>query len=140
MNQLQNAVLRVGINPVDSANTTTAGTAFDTRLLGGVGIANVIVQIGNIAANSTSLKIEQSVDNSTWTDLTSASWTAPLATGGDNTIYLGSIKMGNVARYLRVSIAAGAGATLVSAIWIGEGVAQTPNSNTERGTAAFFSI
>lgn len=132
MRVLQDMVFSKGINPVDSTGATTAGTAFEV-----VGYSHVacIISIGNIAANASAFKIETSDDNSNWSDLSGYAFTSPTAASSDNTIYGAFIETGGgaVKRYLRVTITGGAGATLVSAIWIGSDSHQTPSSAAERG-------
>jgi len=71
MNVLLNAYYKGGTSTggplsISAANT---GTAFDTSVLGGVGEAVCVVTIGAIAADATALKIQESDDNSNWTDV-----------------------------------------------------------------------
>lgn len=128
---IQNAKFGIGINPVDSTGATTDGTAFDTL---GLNYAVCILQAGNVAANSSACKLQESDDNSSWSDVTGGAFTAPAATGGDNTIRAAFLACGGSRkRYFRVTITGGAGATLVSATWIGTRANQSPNSATERG-------
>lgn len=124
----------IGISPIDTTGATTNGTAFDTRTNGGAGFAVCIVQTGNVAADVTTLKLQQSDDNSSWVDITDGAFTAPLATGGDNTIRAAWVPLGGTRRrYLRVTVTGGAGATLVSAVWLAGPISITPNSATESG-------
>lgn len=133
-NILDRARFGVGISPVDGNGTTTNGAAFDTASLGGISDILCIVQIGNIAANSTALKIQHSDDMSAWADLSGYSWSAPTATD-DGTIHVAFLRRdGSVQRYLRVVFIAGAGASLVSSVWVGL-PAQSPSSDSERGVA-----
>lgn len=135
----QAAIFGVGINPIDGNGTTPTGVAFDTApdATGKMTDVMAIVQLGNIAANMTTLKIEMSDNNSDWVDLTGYGFTAPTAAAGDNTIRVAFINaQGSVRRYLRVSATCGAGATLISAVWVGFRSGQAPSSNTERGLAA----
>ncbi len=132
-NVLQNLVFAKGINPVDNNNTATNGVSFDTRSLGGTGSVACIVSIGNSAGTTSVFKIEESDNDSSWSDTTGGAFTA-LTTGSDNTIYGAFIPCdGTHKRYFRVSITSSAAAMLVSAIWIGAKNCQSPNSATERG-------
>ena len=134
---VQNYTFGVGLNPIDTTGATTNGTAFDTRANGGVSQATCIVSIGNIAANMTTLKLEMSNDNSAWVDVTGGGFTAPTAAGADNTLRVAYVNLGNstIRRYLRVTATGGAGATLISAVWIGTRNGQSANTDTERGVA-----
>ena len=121
--------------PLDINGTTNAGTAFDTAKLNGFGEAAAIVTIGNIAADSTVLKVQHSDDNSTWADVTGAAFSGaalPTAAGGDNRQWLLHFRMGGtLKRYLRVSATAGAGATLYGVVWIGLHGGTGVNGSTE---------
>ena len=140
MKALTEMRIGIGISPIDTTGATTDGTAFDTRTQGGVGFAVCIVQIGNIAADMTALKIQQSDNNSNWVDVTDGGFTLPLATGGDNTIRAAWVPIGGTRRrYLRVTATGGAGATLISAVWLAAPVAITPNSATETGVTEILS-
>lgn len=128
---IQNAKFGKGINPVDSTGATTDGTTFDTL---GFNYAVCVLSVGNIAANSSACKIQESDDDSTWADVSGGGFTAPTAAAGDNTIRACFLPLGGSRkRYLRVTITGGAGATLVSAVWIASRANQSPNSATERG-------
>lgn len=139
---LPNAVFGRGIDPVDTNGTTTNGPSFDLAALGG-GFREVacIVSIGNIAANATTLKIQESNDNSTWTDVTGGGFTAPTAAAGDNTIRVAVVTTGGARnRYVRVTATGGAGATVISAVWVGLGATQSPNSATERNVSEYLFV
>lgn len=136
MLNLGNVVLGVGFNPVDSTGATTNGTAFDTRSQSGISAVLFVGQVGNIAANASAFKIQESDNNSSWSDVTGGGFTSPTAAGSDNTLYSALIPLGGARkRYLRATITGGAGATLIGGVWIGERAGQSPNSATERGTA-----
>jgi hypothetical protein len=134
---VQNYILGIGVNPVDNSSTTTTGPAFDTRANGGISQATCIVSLGNVAATMTTLKLEMSNDNSAWVDVTGGGFTAPTLTTGDNTLRCAFVNLGNstIRRYLRVNAVSPAGACLISAVWIGTRVGQSPNTATERGVA-----
>lgn len=136
MNVLLNAYIQGGTSTggplsISAANT---GVAFDTTVLGGIGEAAAIVTIGDIQANMTGLKIEHSDDNSTWADLTGASFSGtalPSAAAGDNKQWLLHVRTGgSVRRYLRV-VGTAAGTTLYGVVWIGLHGAKGVTGTTE---------
>lgn len=133
----QTQVCGLGIAPVDTTGATTNGTAFDLAAQGSISYATCIVLTGNVAANMTTLKIQESDDNSNWSDVSGASFTAPTAASGDNKIYKADIACNGTGRlrYLRVTATGGAGATLIAAVWLGTRSAETPSSATEAGLA-----
>lgn len=135
MRIFQNFSFAAGINPIDTTGATADGTGFDTASLSGIGAVGVIVQIGNIAANASAFKLQESDDNSSWSDITGGGFTSPTAAGSDNKVWCAEVNMQGRKRYIRVTITGGAGATLVSAVMIGMRVGQTPNTDTERGVA-----
>jgi len=144
MKTLLNAYYKGGTStggPLDINNTANTGASFDTSVLGGLGEAACIVTVGNIAADATVLKIEESNDDSNWVDVTSGGFTGtslPLATGGDNKLWLFHLELGGSRRrYLRVACTPGNGATLYGAVWIGLNPSQGVNGSTEiaRGAA-----
>jgi len=137
MKAIQNVVFGVAINPVDSIGATTDGTAFDTAAQSGMGYAAVVINIGNIAANASAFKLQESDDNSSWSDITGGGFTSPTAAGSDNKVWVAGVQLGGSRkRYLRVTITGGGGgATLVGGSWLGFQVCQSPNSDTERGVA-----
>ena len=145
MKTLLNAYFKGGTStggPLDINGTTNNGTGFDTAILGGLGEAACIVTIGSIAADATALKIQESADNSAWSDITSGGFTGtalPTAAAGDNKQWLFHVELGGPRlRYLRVVATAGAAATLYGAMWIGLNPAQGINGSNEiaRGAAA----
>ena len=137
-NILLNAYIAGGTStggPIDINGTTNSGVGFDTAKLNGFGEAAAIVTIGNIAADSTVLKLQHSDDNSTWADVTSGSFSGaalPTAAGGDNRQWMIHVRMGGACkRYLRVVATAGAGATLYGVVWIGLHGGTGVNGSTE---------
>jgi hypothetical protein len=144
MKTLLNAYFKGGTStggPLDINGAANTGTAFDTSVLGGLGEAACIVTFGNVAADTTVLKIEESDDNSSWADVTSGGFSGtalPTAAAGDNKLWLFHVELGGSRkRYLRVSCTPGAAATLYGAVWIGLNPAQGINGSTEiaRGAA-----
>lgn len=128
--------------PLDINGTTNNGIGFDTAILGGLGEAACIVTFGNVAADTTALKVQESADNSSWSDVTSGGFSGtalPTAAAGDNKQWLFHLELGGSRlRYLRVVATAGAAATLYGAVWIGLNPNQGINGSTEiaRGAAA----
>jgi hypothetical protein len=144
MKTLLNAYFKGGTStggPLDINGVANTGTAFDTAILGGLGEAACIVTFGNVAADTTALKIEESDDNSSWGDVTSGAFSGtalPTAAAGDNKLWLFHLELGGARkRYLRVSCTPGAAATLYGAVWIGLSPAQGINGSNEiaRGAA-----
>jgi len=136
MKALENAKYANAINPVDTNGTTTNGTGVNVS---GCWFAACVVNTGNVAANMTALKIQQSDDDGSsdaYADVTGATWTSPTAANGDNKTYIAFIPLGGTReKYLRLVATGGAGATLVSGTWILLPITQSPNSATEYGAA-----
>lgn len=133
MNVLLNAYIQGGTSTggplsISAANT---GVAFDTINHGGFGEVVGIVTIGAIAAAATILKVEHSNDNSTWADLSGASFTSTALPDTANKQWLVHIRTGGaVRRYLRFAITPG-GTTLYGAVWIGLHGAKGVTGTTE---------
>jgi len=143
MKTLLNAYFKGGTStggPLDINGTTDNGTGFDTAILGGLGEAACIVTVGNIAGSMTALKIQESADNSSWSDITSGGFTGtalPSAAAGDNKQWLFHVELGGPRlRYLRVVATAAASATLYGAVWIGLNPNQGINGTTETARGA----
>lgn len=89
--------------PDNLAGTTPAnGSAVDCR---GFRNALIIVSNGDVGSGSAgtasvAVKVQDSPDNSVWTDITDATFTA-LETGNANSIQIGFVNLQNAARYLR---------------------------------------
>ena len=98
--------------------------------------AAFIVLIGNLAADASALKVQESDSGSgSWTDVTGGAWTAPLAASGDNKVYVWLGDKVNGAwtkRYLQVLATGGAGATLLGCAGI---VGTAPMIGAPTGTA-----
>lgn len=148
MKLLQTLKTPMAFNPFDTTGATTTGTALDlltggaagTVSGGGAPVSEVgcILITGNVAANMTAMKIQESSDDGVgdaYADITGASFTAPTAASGDNKVYSCFLPVGGTRkRYLRVTATGGAGATLLGGVWLVVS-GTSPNSDTERGTA-----
>ncbi len=145
MKLLQTLKTPMAFNPLDTTGATTTGTALDLMTGGAAGTVQgngapvsevmCILLTGNVAANMTGLSIEESADNSSYTAITGAAFTNPTAASGDNKVYTCILPVGGTRkRYLRVTATGGAGATLLAGVWVVV-TGQSPNSDTERGTA-----
>jgi hypothetical protein len=89
------AVLGASVYPA-TVNDTNTGTTID--LIDGDGSCFAVQVIGTVSGTSPSLagKIQESSDNSTWTDVTNATFTAVTASSNVQTIVFDRTK-----RYLR---------------------------------------
>lgn len=135
MKLLQTVRTPMAFNPFDTTGATTTGTALDLATGSPASEVLCILLTGNVAANMTTLKIQESADDSTYADVTGATFTAPTAASGDNKVYTCYLPVGGTRkRYLRVTATGGAGATLLAGVWVVV-TGQSPNSDTERGTA-----
>lgn len=121
---------------VDNAAFTTA--SIDTI---GFDKALIIVQLGALDIALAALKLRQSDDDSSYSDVTggdySVSSTLPSATA-DNGLYAFHVDLRGKKRYLDVSLTGGDGTagTYASVIAILDNAQEHPNSATERGFAA----
>lgn len=124
-------------------NTTATATSVDTRN-SGIRPTTVhhVVTIGATDVAATVFKIQESEDDSTYSDITGASFTGasnlPAATS-DNTNWCISVPMGGVRmRYQKVVLTVGnATGAYVAGLAFFENLGQSANSNTERGVAGF---
>mgnify|MGYP006935498287 CR=1 FL=1 len=133
MKMLENAKLANAFNPVDSTGATTDGPSVNVS---DCFFATLVVNIGNIAANASAFKVQESDNDSSWSDVTGGGFTSPTAASSDNKCFVAFVPCGGVRKkYLRATITGGAGATLIGGTWILEPISQSPNSNTERGVA-----
>lgn len=120
MHFMQNAAYTLTYAPADINGTSaTLITPMDTSA---GNQATFIVATGNIAADMSALKIQESDTGSgSWTDVTGAAWTSPTAASGDNKLYIWNGDKVNGAwtkRYLQVVATGGAGATITSCVGI----------------------
>ena len=82
--------------------TSTDGASVDTK---GYRQALVVVNAGTAAASAEAdIHVEGSPDNSTWTDISGATF-AQITTANDETVYVGSIACDLNPRYLRAVVA-----------------------------------
>lgn len=131
MIDMQNVKLQKMIVPIDANGTTVTDTEVDTL---GFHYLTVIVQLGNVAANMTTLKLQESdTSAASEADFTGGSFTAPTAAGGDNDVLVAFVDLRKRKRYISIVATAGAGATLISAIGILSRAEVTATSATERG-------
>jgi hypothetical protein len=127
----QNYKFQKMIVPIDANGTTVTDTEIDTL---GFDYLTVIVQMGNVNANMTALKLQESdASASGEADFTGGAFTAPTAAGGDNDVLVAFVDLRKRKRYISIVATAGAGATLISAIGILSRTEVTPTSATERG-------
>lgn len=128
---LQNAKFQKMIVPIDTTGATATDVEVDTL---GFDYLTVIVQLGNVAANMTALKLQESdTSGASEADFTGGSFTAPTAAGGDNDVLVAFVDLRKRKRYISIVATGGAGATLISAIGILTRAEVTPTSATERG-------
>ena len=116
LNDVKNqAQLGASVYP-STVNDTNNGSAID--LIDGDGRCFAMQMIGSVAGTSPSLtgKIQESADNSTWTDVANATFTAVTAASNLQTIVFDRTK-----RYLRhARTVSGTGPTFALAVLIGE--------------------
>lgn len=128
----------VGITPpaaiVDNAAFTTASV--DTL---GYDYAQVIVYFGAMDIAIAAMKLRESDDDSTYTDVTGGDYSGSLpSASADNTFYAWNVDLRGKKRYLDVSLTGGDGtagtyATVIAVLSRG---ATNPSSATGRGFAA----
>lgn len=95
---------------------STDGTAVDTK---GFRQALVILDAGTAAASAEAdVHIESSADNSTWADISGATF-AQITTANDEKVYVGSVACDLNARYLRAVVAGdGTNAVELSVVFV----------------------
>jgi hypothetical protein len=131
MIDMQNVKFQKMIVPIDNTGATATDVEVDTL---GYDYLTVIVQLGNVAANMTALKLQESdVTGSGEADFTGGAFTAPTAAAGDNDVLVAFVDLRKRKRFISIVATAGAGATLISAIGILSRAEVTPTSATERG-------
>lgn len=128
---LQNAKIVQMVRPVDTTGATATDVEVDTA---GYDYLTVIVSTGNVAANMTALKLQESDSTgASEADFTGGAFTAPTAAAGDNNIVAAFIDLRKRKRYISTVATGGAGATLISAVGILTRAEVSPTSATERG-------
>lgn len=131
MIDLQNCKFQKMIVPIDTTGATATDVEVDTL---GFDYLTVIVQLGNVAANMTALKLQESdTTAASEADFTGGAFTAPTAAAGDNDVLVAFVDLRKRKRFISIVATAGAGATLISAIGILSRAEVTPTSATERG-------
>lgn len=128
----QNYKFQTMIRPVDATGTTATDIEIDTR---GYDYLTVVIQLGNVAANMTALKLQESDSSgASEADFTGSAFTSPTSSD-DNKFYVALLDLRKRKRYISIVATAGAGATLISAIGILSRAEVTPTSASERGAA-----
>lgn len=127
---MQNAKIVPMLRPIDATGATLTDVEVDTQ---GWDYLTVIVTIGNIAANMTTLKLQESdTTGASEADFTGSAFTAPTSSS-DNTIVAAFIDLRKRKRFISTVATGGAGATLIAAVGILTRGEVTPTSATERG-------
>lgn len=140
MQTFQNCKFVQTVNPIDTTGATATSAAIDCI---GAGEVLLIVNLGNVAANMTALKIQEcETSGGSYTDVTGGAWTSPTAASGDNTIRIATInrRNGGRQRYLKIVATGGAGATLISATAVLGELEKTPTSATEQNVTEVLTI
>jgi len=128
---MQNCKIVRMLDPIDINGATATDTEVDTL---GWDYLTVIVVTGNVAGNMSALKLQESdASGSGEADISGAAFTAPAATGGDNTRRACFIDLRKRKRYISTVATAAASATLIAVIGILSRAEKTPTSATERG-------
>lgn len=128
---LQNAKIVQMLRPIDATGATLTDVEVDTL---GYDYLTVIVSTGNVAANMTALKLQESDSSGSGeADISGGAFTAPASTGGDNNVLAAFIDLRKRKRYISTVATGGAGATLISAVGILSRAEVSPTSATERG-------
>ena len=128
---LQNAKIVQMLRPIDATGATLTDVEVDTA---GYDYLTVIVSTGNVAANMTTLKLQESDSTgASEADFTGGAFTAPTAASGDNNVLAAFIDLRKRKRYISTVATGGAGATLISAVGILTRAEVSPTSATERG-------
>jgi hypothetical protein len=147
MNALQNAYFYLDYPPQDVNSTTAFGTTgINLGGTGAVGVGGysdlfIVISFGAVTnAMDAQPKIQHSSDNTNWTDITGATFTASLsASSHDNKLLIGNVRTGGgLKQYVRAYFDCGASATLLSVLWVGLNPGDGINGATEiaRGVAA----
>lgn len=128
---LQNAKIVQMLRPIDATGATLTDVEVDTL---GYHYLTVIVSTGNVVANMTTLKLQESdTTGASEADFTGGAFTAPTAAAGDNNVLVAFVDLRKRKRFISTVATGGAGATLISAVGILTRADTTPTSATERG-------
>ena len=131
MIHMQNAKFHTFIAPLDINGTTATDAELDCS---GYHYLTVYILTGNVAANMTALKLQESdTTGASEADISGGAFTAPLATGGDNNEYIAMIDLRKRKKFISLVATAGSGATLISAIGILTRAEVSPTDITTRG-------
>lgn len=131
MIDLQNCKIVRMLDPIDINGVTATDTEVDTF---GWDYLTVIVVNGNVAANMTALKLQESdTSGSGEADIISGAFSNPAATGGDNTRRAAFLDLRKRKRYISTVATGGAAATLITVIGILSRAEVSPTSATECG-------
>jgi len=123
---------------VDAASYTT--TSVDTK---GFKKCRIVAFIGATDIAMTALKVQESDDNSSFADITGATFTTLPSATNDNTFWAIDINMdGSRKRYLDLVATAGDGAagTYLAAWAELSGAEEMPNSSSEQGLADHVTV
>lgn len=138
MIEFQNTKLVTMIAPIDTNGATATDAEVDTA---GYHYAAVYVLTGNVAANMTALKLQESDSSGSGeADISGGAWTAPTAASGDNAELVAWIDLSKRKRYLSIVATGGAGATLISALCILSRADNAPTSLTGRGITELLQL
>lgn len=131
MIDMQNVKFQKMIVPVSINAGSATDVEVDTR---GYDYLTVIIQLGDVPANMTTIKLQESDSSGSGeADFTGSAFTAPTAAGGDSDVLIAFIDLRRRKRYISLVATAGAGNTFISAIGILSRAEVTPTSATERG-------
>lgn len=144
MVKLQMLISGGQLGPVDTNGATTSGTAFDTaQITNALGPSTTVMgifRVGNIAASTTTLIIEEATEDTFASPSTVVTFTN-LTGSDDNKAVAATINIGgNRLRYLRWKVTGGAGATVVCGEFLALPTGITPDTAAKRGFAQFQTV
>lgn len=146
---LQNCKVVSLVVPQVAENAAITATSVDTK---GFDTGLVVIQIGDTDTALSSLKLTESDDNSTFTDVSGADFNGSTTIDGstaslpdvnaDSTIQLIQLDLRKRKRYLTISGAAGSGTngTAISAVIVLGNAEQAPTTSSECGAAAVLRV
>lgn len=131
-----NVKIAQSVLPQSINNANIDGTAVDCK---GYAFALGVVALGAAAGNLDVVKVQESDDNSAWSDVSGLSFTA-LGTSDDNKHVEALIDLRGRKRYLRWHISEdNTGATLAAGFFALGGASETPVTTTDRGSDEILS-